>query len=169
MLVNNSNLTTIWIDANDQQINIIDQRYLPHKLSIVKLNSVKDVEFAIREMQVRGAPLIGVTAAFGMYLAALEDSSTEFLDKAADFLIKARPTAVNLSWAVKKIKLTAVGLDFIKKSAASLRNCIEEFSKAARYIPNAAVTPISGAPLTCISLMANSTSFTVLNVTMLSS
>jgi methylthioribose-1-phosphate isomerase len=105
MLVNNSNLTTIWIDANDQQINIIDQRYLPHKLSIVKLNSVKDVEFAIREMQVRGAPLIGVTAAFGMYLAALEDSSTEFLDKAADFLIKARPTAVNLSWAVKKIKL----------------------------------------------------------------
>ena len=105
MLVNNSNLTTIWVDANDQQINIIDQRYLPHKLSIVKLNSVKDVEFAIREMQVRGAPLIGVTAAFGMYLAALEDSSTEFLDKAADFLIKARPTAVNLSWAVKKIKL----------------------------------------------------------------
>ena len=58
MLVNNSNLTTIWVDANDQQINIIDQRYLPHKLSIVKLNSVKDVEFAIREMQVRGAPLI---------------------------------------------------------------------------------------------------------------
>ena len=105
MLVNNSNLTTIWVDANDQQINIIDQRYLPHKLSIVKLNSVKDAEFAIREMQVRGAPLIGVTAAFGMYLAALEDSSTEFLDKAADFLIKARPTAVNLSWAVKKIKL----------------------------------------------------------------
>ena len=105
MLVNNSNLTTIWVDENDHQINIIDQRYLPHKLSIVKLNSVKDVEFAIREMQVRGAPLIGVTAAFGMYLAALEDSSTEFLDKAADFLIKARPTAVNLSWAVKKIKL----------------------------------------------------------------
>jgi methylthioribose-1-phosphate isomerase len=105
MLVNNSNLTTIWVDANDQQINIIDQRYLPHKLSIVKLNSVKDVEFAIREMQVRGAPLIGVTAAFGMYLAALENSSTEFLDKAANFLINARPTAVNLSWAVKKIKL----------------------------------------------------------------
>ena len=111
MLVNNSNLTTIWVDANDQQINIIDQRYLPHKLSIVKLNSVKDVEFAIREMQVIGAPLIGVTAAFGMYLAALEDSSTEFLDKAADFLIKARPTAVNLRWAVKKIKLEISNID----------------------------------------------------------
>ena len=105
MLVNDTNLTTIWVDKNNQKIKIIDQRLLPHELSIVTLNSVKDVEFAIREMQVRGAPLIGVTAAFGMYLAALEDSSTEFLDKAADFLIKARPTAVNLSWAVKKIKL----------------------------------------------------------------
>ena len=58
MLVNNSNLTTIWVDENDQQIKIIDQRLLPHKLSIVTLNSVKEVEFAIREMQVRGAPLI---------------------------------------------------------------------------------------------------------------
>lgn len=56
-------------------------------------------------MQVRGAPLIGVTAAFGMYLAALENSSIQFLNEAADFLIKSRPTAVNLSWAVKKIKL----------------------------------------------------------------
>ena len=111
MLVNNSNLTTIWVEENDQKIKIIDQRLLPHELSIVTLNTVKDVEFAIREMQVRGAPLIGVTAAFGMYVAALEDSSIEFLDKAADFLIKARPTAVNLSWAVKKIKLEISNID----------------------------------------------------------
>ena len=105
MLVNNSNLTTIWVEDNDQKIKIIDQRLLPHELSIVTLSTVKDVEFAIREMQVRGAPLIGVTAAFGMYLAALENSSIQFLNEAADFLIKSRPTAVNLSWAVKKIKL----------------------------------------------------------------
>ena len=111
MLVNNSNFTTIWVDENDQQIKIIDQRLLPHKLSIVTLNSVKEVEFAIREMQVRGAPLIGVTAAFGMYVAALEDPSIEFLNKAADFLIKSRPTAVNLSWAVQKIKLEIVNID----------------------------------------------------------
>ena len=111
MLVNNSNLTTIWVEENDQKIKIIDQRLLPHELSIVTLNTLKDVEFAIREMQVRGAPLIGVTAAFGMYVAALEDSSIEFLDKAADFLIKARPTAVNLSWAVKKIKLEISNID----------------------------------------------------------
>jgi methylthioribose-1-phosphate isomerase len=111
MLVNNYNLTTIWVEENDHKIKIIDQRLLPHELRIVTLNTVKDVEFAIREMQVRGAPLIGVTAAFGMYVAALEDSSIEFLDKAADFLIKARPTAVNLSWAVKKIKLEISNID----------------------------------------------------------
>ena len=111
MLVNDSNLTTIWVDENDQKIKIIDQRLLPHELSIVSLNTVKDVEFAIREMQVRGAPLIGVSAAFGMYLAALEDPSLEFLNKAANFLIKSRPTAVNLSWAVQKIKLEIVNID----------------------------------------------------------
>ena len=111
MLVNNSNLTTIWVEENDQKIKIIDQRLLPHELSIVTLITVKDVEFAIREMQVRGAPLIGVTAAFGMYLAALENSSIQFLNEAADFLIKSRPTAVNLSWAVKKIKLEISNID----------------------------------------------------------
>ncbi len=111
MLVNDLDFTTIWVDEKNQKIKIIDQRLLPHKLSIVTLNSVKDVEFAIREMQVRGAPLIGVTAAFGMYLAALEDPSIEFLNKAADFLIKSRPTAVNLSWAVQKIKLEIVNID----------------------------------------------------------
>ena len=62
-------------------------------------------------MQVRGAPLIGVTAAFGMYLAALENSSIKFINEAADFLIKSRPTAVNLSWAVKKIKLEISNID----------------------------------------------------------
>ena len=96
MLVNDTNLTTIWVDENNQKIKIIDQRLLPHELSIVTLNSVKDVEFAIREMQVRGAPLIGVNAAFGMYVAALEDSSMEFLNQAADFLIKSRPNRLIL-------------------------------------------------------------------------
>ena len=111
MLVDGNNFTTIWVDDNNQKIKIIDQRLLPHTFRIVTLNSVKDIEFAIREMQVRGAPLIGVTAAFGMYVAALEDPTIEFLNKAADFLIKSRPTAVNLSWAVQKIKLEIVNID----------------------------------------------------------
>ena len=65
MRVKGQNFRTIWQKQDDKEIiQIIDQRLLPHELSIVTLNSVKDVEFAIREMQVRGAPLIGVTAAF---------------------------------------------------------------------------------------------------------
>ncbi|MDC2978982.1 S-methyl-5-thioribose-1-phosphate isomerase, partial [Pelagibacteraceae bacterium] len=105
MLVNGSNFTTIWIESNNQKVKIIDQRLLPHELKVVTLNTVNDVEFAIREMQVRGAPLIGVAAAFGMYIAALENPSLEHLSKSADFLLKSRPTAVNLSWAINKINL----------------------------------------------------------------
>ncbi len=105
MLVNGSNFTTIWIESDNQKVKIIDQRLLPHELKIVTLNTVNDVEFAIREMQVRGAPLIGVAAAFGMYIAALENPSLEHLSKSADFLLKSRPTAVNLSWAINKINL----------------------------------------------------------------
>ena len=105
MLVNGSNFTTIWIESDNQKVKIIDQRLLPHELKVVTLNTVNDVEFAIREMQVRGAPLIGVAAAFGMYIAALENPSLEHLSKSADFLLKSRPTAVNLSWAINKINL----------------------------------------------------------------
>ena len=81
MLVNGSNFTTIWIESDNQKVKIIDQRFLPHELKVVTLNTVNYVEFAIREMQVRGAPLIGVAAAFGMYIAALENPSFEYLSK----------------------------------------------------------------------------------------
>ena len=103
MLVNNENLTTIWFDDDKSSVQIIDQRFLPHELKIISLFSVEDAEYAIREMQVRGAPLIGVTAAFGMYLASINNSSNEFMEKSGIFLKNARPTAVNLSWAVNKI------------------------------------------------------------------
>ena len=103
MLVNNKNLTTIWFDDNKSSVQIIDQRFLPHELKIVTLTSLEDTEYAIREMQVRGAPLIGVTAAFGMYLASIKNSSNEFMEKSGIFLKNARPTAVNLSWAINII------------------------------------------------------------------
>ena len=70
-------LHTIWFDDDKSLVKIIDQRFLPHELKIVTLFNLEDVEYAIREMQVRGAPLIGVTAAFGMYLAALNNSSND--------------------------------------------------------------------------------------------
>ena len=115
MLVNKENLTTIWLENNGSVIKIIDQRFLPHELKIVTLSSLEDAEFAIREMQVRGAPLIGVTAAFGMYLASLKDTSNEHMKNSGILLNKARPTAVNLSWAVNKILNEIKDLDLNKR------------------------------------------------------
>lgn len=98
---------SIWLNPKDSKIiEIIDQRFLPHQLIIEQLKSWKDSEVAIREMHVRGAPLIGVTAAYGMYLACLEakdhsDKDSFFL-KVATSLKASRPTAVNLAWAVDR-------------------------------------------------------------------
>ena len=103
MLVNDQNFTTIWYEDDLDKVKIIDQRLLPHELKIVTLNSLTDAAFAIKEMQVRGAPLIGVTAAYGMYLSSKENSNIESLINSANILKSTRPTAVNLSWAVDKI------------------------------------------------------------------
>ena len=111
MLVNNKHLTAIWFDDGSASVKIIDQRFLPHELKVVTLSNLEDVEYAIREMQVRGAPLIGVTAAFGMYLASIENSSDEFMKKSGIFLKKSRPTAVNLSWAVNRILYEIQNID----------------------------------------------------------
>jgi len=100
-------LQSIWLNTEDAKIiEIIDQRSLPHQLVIEQLKSWKDAEIAIREMHVRGAPLIGVTAAYGMYLACLEaehhsQKGAFFLEVAAA-LKASRPTAVNLAWAVDR-------------------------------------------------------------------
>lgn len=84
-------------------MRIIDQRLLPHQLCFVTLNSVDDVVAAIRSMQVRGAPLIGITAAFGLALALRVDPSDQALQHAAALLSETRPTAVNLRWAIDEV------------------------------------------------------------------
>ena len=81
MLVEGKNLTTIWHDISDDFVKIIDQRLLPHELKIVNLHTLTEASFAIKEMQVRGAPLIGVTGAYGMYLAYKENSDIENLNQ----------------------------------------------------------------------------------------
>ena len=94
MLVNNKHLTTIWYEEKSDKVKIIDQRLIPFGLKIVELNTVDEVCFAIREMQVRGAPLIGVTAAYGMYIASKENPDLDNLKKASDRINQTRPTAV---------------------------------------------------------------------------
>lgn len=99
---------TIWIKENDHKvIQVIDQRFLPHQLIIADLRTVDDAAAAIREMWVRGAPLIGVTAAFGIYLACLEavgkKNPKQHIADCADQLFNTRPTAVNLRWALEQM------------------------------------------------------------------
>lgn len=106
MNVNGMHYRTIWpCKDNPQIIEIIDQRHLPHRFIIEKLKTLDDFVAAIRDMHVRGAGLIGATAAFGIYCAALHAPSRNpesFLQAAAEKLIATRPTAKNLSWAVQK-------------------------------------------------------------------
>ncbi len=98
----------IWFDKTDNSVNIIDQRKLPHKTVIEKLISVAQVITAIKDMYVRGAPLIGVTGAYGVYIAAKTVSDNckdikSYIDAECQKLKNARPTAINLIWAVEKV------------------------------------------------------------------
>jgi len=104
MKVNGENLRSIWRENTSHKIKIIDQRYLPHSLKIIELNSLNDYCVAISEMKVRGAPLIGVTAAFAIADSMAKDSSDSNLEITCDLLSQTRPTAMNLFWAIKFIK-----------------------------------------------------------------
>lgn len=102
-----STFRTIWT-TEDRYVEVIDQRKLPHEFVTVKLETYEDAEEAIKDMTVRGAPLIGATAAYGIYLAVREMIEDEldgsFLDQAFSDLRASRPTAVNLFWALDKMR-----------------------------------------------------------------
>ncbi len=100
MKINETTHTSIWYDKDQNKIFYIDQTLLPWELKIRELGSLDDTVRAVRNMEVRGAPLIGVTAAFGMWLAAVGGHNIE---DAARMLLATRPTAVNLQWAVNKM------------------------------------------------------------------
>ena len=102
MRVNNINYQSIWVDDLGN-VKIIDQTLLPFEFKIIKLESLEDVVEAIINMRVRGAPLIGVTAAFGMYLSIKKSNKEEDVIKAKGTLVSTRPTAINLKWAVDSI------------------------------------------------------------------
>ena len=103
MRIEGKNYKTIWFDKNSKNVKIIDQTKLPHEFKIKELETVKDAINAIKVMEVRGAPLIGATAAFGIVLAIKENNDLNFIKKSAEVLVKARPTAINLQWAVHRM------------------------------------------------------------------
>jgi methylthioribose-1-phosphate isomerase len=94
---------TIWPHGTES-VEIIDQTKLPHEFVTLKLSTLEDAAHAIKAMIVRGAPLIGATAAYGLALAMNKDASDEALDRAHDFLAETRPTAINLRWALKRMR-----------------------------------------------------------------
>jgi methylthioribose-1-phosphate isomerase len=103
MNVKGKHYRTIWLNADGWAIDIIDQTKFPHRFETVTLRSMSDAAHAIREMLVRGAPLIGATAAYGMALAMREDPSDTFMRKSYDILHATRPTAINLRWALDEM------------------------------------------------------------------
>lgn len=122
MLVGDKNFQSIWLDETDPTIvKVIDQQRLPFFFEIKELRSVDDVYSSIKDMTVRGAPLIGAAAAFGIYFATLELTSTTdirvHMENAARYLISCRPTAVNLSWAVNYV-LNRINTDTEKRSVS---------------------------------------------------
>ena len=104
MKVKGKNYKSIWLDKKKSVVVVIDQRLLPHQFKLLYLKNIKDVKRAIQNMVVRGAPLIGVTAAYGIYLSMKKDPSDKNLNSSVNFLKDARPTAVNLSWALEFMK-----------------------------------------------------------------
>ena len=131
MRVDGKDIRTIWLDNDERTVKIIDQRKLPHEFIIVDLKTVDDTIEAIKEMYVRGAPLIGATGAYGMYLATLnapdDRIGAEYLKKEGDRLKSARPTAVNLAWAVDKVLTATVNvsdpariISFARETAAAI-------------------------------------------------
>ena len=91
---------TIWLSRDGSSVDVIDQRWLPHEFKVATLRNVAEAATAIRDMWVRGAPLIGATAAYGLALAMREDPSDAALDAAHERLAATRPTAINLRWAL---------------------------------------------------------------------
>lgn len=103
MNVGGKHFRTIWLNEDGRSVDIIDQRWLPHEFRVVTLSTVEDVAVAIRDMWVRGAPLIGVTAAYGMAIQMQADASDAALDAAWEKLHETRPTAINLRWALDEM------------------------------------------------------------------
>src|SRR4051794_8965779 len=109
MKVQGKPMRSVWLEPDGWSVGIIDQTRLPHALVTTRLTGLEEAAHAIRAMLVRGAPLIGATAAYGMALAMREDASEAGIARAAATLLATRPTAVNLRWALDDMARTLRG------------------------------------------------------------
>ena len=127
MRIENKAYRTIWFENN--LVKIIDQTKLPHQFIIKDLKTVNDAINAIKTMEVRGAPLIGATAAYGLVLSIIQKNDLSFLKKSSEDLIASRPTAINLKWAVDRMmkKLSGVNdKDILRLALDEAKDIVEE-------------------------------------------
>ena len=136
MKIEGKEFRTIWFDEENKVVKIIDQTKLPHQFVIKDLKTVKDAINAIKVMEVRGAPLIGGTAAYGMVLAILENNDLEFIKKSAEELIKSRPTAINLEWAVHRMNNKISMIDSSDLFNVALKEAIEICNEDVNFCEN---------------------------------
>jgi methylthioribose-1-phosphate isomerase len=135
MKIEGKDYKTIWFENNI--VKIIDQTKLPHIFLIKELKTCDDTVNAIKNMEVRGAPLIGATAAYGLVLSIIENNDLDFLKKSFDKLINSRPTAINLKWAVDRMMknlLTAKKNEILNLAINEAKNICDEDEKFCNQI-----------------------------------
>ena len=125
MNVNGRHYRTIWLNGDGWSVDIIDQTKFPHVFETVTLRTAEDAAHAISDMLVRGAPLIGVTAAYGIALAMRQDSSDDGLARSYELLVKTRPTAINLKWALDEMTRSLKPVAPDQRAATAYRRASE--------------------------------------------
>jgi methylthioribose-1-phosphate isomerase len=125
MKVDGRHTRTIWLESDGVTVGTIDQTLLPHRFETIALRTVDDAARAIKTMQVRGAPLIGATAAYGICLAIQADPSDEALRRAYAMLLQTRPTAINLRWALDEMMLALRGTAGTQRVSAAYARALE--------------------------------------------
>ena len=133
MLADGKNIRPIWLDETSGTIKVIDQRELPHRLVILDLDTVEKVVTAIKEMVVRGAPLLGVTAAYGVYVALAsrpKDAGVEdYLRSSCRTIRAARPTAINLAYSVDKVLAEVLAVSNLDERIAAAQRAAGELAE----------------------------------------
>jgi methylthioribose-1-phosphate isomerase len=125
MKVNGKHFRSIWFDKQEQVVQIIDQRWLPHEFRIVDLTSREDFASAIRDMWVRGAPLIGATAAYGFAVQMALDPSDKSIEETWEILHETRPTAINLRWALDDMRKLLKPISENQRAAIAMKRAHE--------------------------------------------
>jgi methylthioribose-1-phosphate isomerase len=125
MKVDGKAMRSIWLEPDGWSVGVIDQTALPHRLVTARLTTLAEAAHAIRAMVIRGAPLIGATAAYGMCLALRADASDEALERAYATLLATRPTAINLKWALDEMMAVVRNRSRAERAAAAYRRAAE--------------------------------------------